>query len=43
MSKAIALLRTPLRRVADPVEYVRATLVLGCGLALILAGPALPV
>lgn len=37
MVKALALVRT------DPLELVRAAIVLGCAAALILAGRALPI
>ena len=46
MTKAIALARTHIPSLSVPThtlsDAVRAALVTGCGLALVLAGPALP-
>jgi hypothetical protein len=41
MQRAIALAR-PLVTAADPLELARRVIVLGCAVALILAGRALP-
>jgi len=41
MAKAIALTRSALPDF-DGTEFARAAIVLGCGLALIFAGPAFP-
>ncbi|MEL7197989.1 MAG: hypothetical protein AAGL10_06715 [Pseudomonadota bacterium] len=43
MTKAIALSRATLASArSNPMDWASSALVLGCGLALILAGPVLP-